>query len=486
MLRALGKDLAIYGAGDFVLKFIGFAVFPIYAHIFSVEEFGILALVAVSAGLVSLFVNVGLNNAVQRFYWDPATAEADRPRLVSTGLIVLAAWSTLLIALLLLALYPLRAAVQLRYEIAWPILVLALVTVVPAQLLQYALDTLRLHFSPWKYLLVSFLKNLLGILLGLVLILGFQQGLIGFFWGGFWGAAVAVPVALVLIRRDLARVFDTALARQLIGFGYPFIFAGLAYWIFGSMDRWMLAELSDTTHVGWYSIAFKFATVVAFLNTAFGQAWSPMAVKLLRDDPHYRQTYSRLFSLWFFTLAVIGAALALLARELLMLTTPSEYWPAAVVLGVVAMGTVLSGTTQLTALGISLERRTQLLSTAAWITAGVNLVLNWLLIPAYGALGAGVATFASYGVLTGLYLFWSQRLHPIPLEKAKLLYSLAVVVLVIPLSMYLGGQGWNMGLVLTKLLLLGLIVAGGLVFRIVDVAHFTGILRWKALPTRGA
>jgi O-antigen/teichoic acid export membrane protein len=485
MLRAFGKDLAIYGAGDFVLKFLAFAVFPIYAFVFSVEEFGVLALVSVSAGLVSLCVNVGLNNAVQRFYWDPATPEAHRPQLVSSGLLVLVVWSVLLVGVLLLLLYPFRTAISARYEVAWPILVLALLTVIPTQILQYALDVLRLHFSPWKFMWVSFLRNLLGILLGLVLILGFHQGLVGYFWGAFWGAVIATPMALLLIRRDLVPAFHSGTARQLVGFGYPFIFAGLAYWVFGSMDRWMLAELSDTTNVGWYSIAFKFATVVVFLNAAFGQAWSPMAIKLLSDDPDYRQTYSRIFSLWFFALAVIGSGVALFAPELLMLTTPQEFWPAAMVFGVVVMGTVLSGTTQLTALGISLARRTQLLSMAAWVTAGVNLLLNWLLIPIYGALGAGIATFVSYAVLTGLYLFWSQQLHPIPLERAKLLYSLAVVVLVIPVSLYLGEQRWHAGLVIAKLSLASVIVAGGLFLRIVDVTHFTGILRWRALPTRG-
>jgi len=486
MLRALGKDLAIYGAGDFVLKFLAFAVFPIYAHVFSVAEFGVLALVTVAAGLVGIFVNVGLNNAVQRFYWDPDTLEADRPKLISSGLFILVVWSVLVVGVLVALLYPIRALIGERYDVAWTMLVLALLTIVPTQVLQYALDTLRLHFAPWKFMLVSLLRNLLGIVLGLVLILGFGHGLIGYFWGAFWGAVVATPVALLLIRRDLVGSFHRGLARQLVGFGYPFIFAGLAYWVFGSMDRWMLAELSDTTNVGWYSIAFKFATVVTFLSAAFGQAWSPMAVKLMREDPDYRATYSRLFSLWFFVLAVVGSGIALFARELLMLTSPREYWPAAVVIGVVTMGTVLSGTTYLTALGISLARQTQLLIRAAWVTAGVNVLLNWLLIPVFGALGAAGATLVSYGVLTGMYLYWAQRLHPIPLEVPKLLYSLAVVVLIVPVAILLGDTASSGGLILTKLLITGLIVAGGFAFRIVDGSNFTGFNRWKILSSRSA
>jgi O-antigen/teichoic acid export membrane protein len=485
MLRRLAKDLAVYGAGDFVLKFLGFAVFPIYANVFTVAEFGVLALVAVGAGLVSLVVGVGLNNAVQRFYWDPSTEEEDRPALVSSGLVVLFLGSTIGVGIALTLLYPARAALEGRYDVAWTIAVLALVTIVPAQILQYALDTLRLHFAKGRYLLVSFLKNLLGVLIGLVLILGLGHGLEGFFWGNLWGALVALPLALVLIRRDLTRSVRLVFARQLVVFGHPFIFAGLAYWVFSSVDRWMLAELSDNTNVGLYSIAFKFATLIVFVTTAFGQAWSPMAVQLMRDDPHYRTTYSRLLTVWFFMLALLGSAVSLFAIEILVLTTPSEYWSAALVMGVVVMGMVVSGTTQITAIGISLARRTSLLSTAAWITAAVNVLLNWLLIPRFGALGAGFATLASFGVLSGLYLYWTQRLHPIPLERAKLLYCAAITIGVVPIAYLFTIHGASLNAVLVKLALLALFLAGGVRLGIVDLPALYGMLRLRAARSRG-
>ena len=79
MLRNLIKNTAIYGLGDFVFKFIGFAVFPIYAHTFSVEEFGAMALVTTLAGLVGIFLNVGMNNSIQRFLLGPRDARGSSP-----------------------------------------------------------------------------------------------------------------------------------------------------------------------------------------------------------------------------------------------------------------------------------------------------------------------------------------------------------------------------------------------------------------------
>src|SRR5207253_11456050 len=118
--------------------------------------------------------------------------------------------------------------------------------------------------------------------------------------------------------------------------------------------------------------------------------------------------FARIFSGWFFLLAFIGLGLALLAPEVMILLTPPEYHGAAPILAIAACGVVFYGTVQITVLGIQLERRTILLTYGAWLAAGLNVGLNLLLTPRMGALGSAIATFFSYGLLTGSFLFWSQ------------------------------------------------------------------------------
>jgi len=479
MLRKLGKDVASYGVGDLALRLVGFLVFPVYAHVLSVEEFGILALITTGTAIVALVANPGLNMAMTRYYWDPELTPAMRPLAVSTGLMVLVAWSLTVVLLAIVGTFPARGLLASRYGAAWMIVLIGLLTIVPEHILQYCLNVVRLQASPWKFTLVSFFKNVFGIAIGLVLILGLHQGLRGLFTGALAGALIGAPVALVLIRGDLLLGFHLATAKRLLAFGYPFIFAGLAYWMFGSIDRWMLAQFCDTTQVGLYSIAYKFAGVVLFLNGAFGQAWSPFALKLRRDDAGYRTVYARLFSMWFFFLALAGSTMVLFGDEALRLLTPREYWTAAPALAPLVMGVVLLGTTQITAIGISLENKTRLFAAAAWVTALVNVLLNLLLIPRLAAVGAALATFLSYALLTALYLFWSQKFHPIPLQRAKLLYSTCLVLLATSIGMWLSGLGaWSVAGILAKCALLGLMLAGGVVLGIIDVAQVRALRAW--------
>src|SRR5919199_5905983 len=238
MMKRLLKDAVIYGVGDLIFKFVTFAVFPIYAHLFSVERFGVLALVGSSAALISTVLNLGLNNAVVRYYLAPDVLEERRPVLVSTGLVVLLLWSSLVTALLLFGLRPFSDALDQRYGIEWPLLMLALAANLPLLVIMYCLDVIRVHFSPWRYSLLAALRSLPAIAISLFLVIALDQELLGYFAGQVLAFALAVPFGLWLIRKELKWRFGFCFFRENGVFGYPFIFTGLAYWVFNSMDRW--------------------------------------------------------------------------------------------------------------------------------------------------------------------------------------------------------------------------------------------------------
>lgn len=429
-MSRLLKDIFVYGGGDILFKGMAFALLPVYTRYFSAAEYGTMALLTTLSGLVGMFSNMGLNNSLQRYYLDRDITEAQRPVLVTSGLLTLSLITVTVVGFAVLITVQFSALLHHRYHIDWLTLLFCLLTVLPDQLLQYVLDTIRLHFTPWKFVSVSFIKNLACVLVGLVFTIGFDMGLQGYFAGVLLASLAAVPVAIYMIRHDLVLQWNKQLTKSLLLYGYPFVFAAMAYWVFGSMDRWMLAELSTTVETGLYSIAFKFSAIILFVNTAFAQAWSPTALKMHRDDVGYCQSISKIFTAWSALLTLIGAGLSLFSRELIVLLTPKDYWGAAPVMTVVVMGLVLSGTTQITALGIAFAKQARLLAVSAWLAALVNFTLNLFLIPRFGALGAAWATFFAYGVLSGVCFFFSQRLHPLPVERGNILICFVTIVAV--------------------------------------------------------
>ena len=429
MLNRLGRDVAVYGGADLLFKLLQFAALPLYSHRLSVAEFGLLALVTVSAMLAGVIVNLGVSYSVSRFYFDRDIGEARRPVLVSTGLVQLMLTGVVILLGLGAILHSQQDLLVDRYELPWALVAIALLTVLPDQVAQYSLDTARLQFAPWRFCLIALVKNVLGLLIGLWLLFDRDLGVLGLLAGNLAAACLAAPLGLWLIRRDLTLRVDPAYLSMLIRFGSPFVFTTAAYWLFASIDRWLLAELADPVQVGLFSIALKFASIMALVITAFHQAWIPIAMKMAQEDPGYRQAYATILEAWLFLLAVLALGLSLFARDLMTLLTPQAYWPAAGALAIGAAAIAVSGTTQVTCLGLTLEKRTRLIAVGAWLAAGVNIACNLALIPPLGATGSAIATFLTYLFLTSYYLRHGQRLHPIPLRWDRLGYGMAIVTL---------------------------------------------------------
>jgi O-antigen/teichoic acid export membrane protein len=417
MSKQLFKDTIFYGAADAILKAISFFTFPIFANLLKVDDYGILTIVGTVAGFVGMFLNMGINNAVQRFYFDENSTRDDQKKIVTTGLITLCIWSALVTLVTIAVSYPFGNYIQKEYQVVWSFFALALLANLPAQILGFCNDTIRLHFKPTNFFILAIIKNLVSVVASIVVLYYFKAGVYGCLLLGFLAPAFFVPLALYLIKKDLIVNFDKPWAKQIVKFGYPFIFAGMAYWLFGSIDRVILAEFSNNTQIGLFSIAFKFGSIVVFINGAFSQAWSPVAIKIMAEDKlGYKRKFADIFEIYFAFVVLIAAGCCLFSKEFLIRTTPVEYWAASDASVYITIALAISATTQITALGISIEKKTSYFSKIAWLTAVVNILVNLLLVPRMGADGAGIATIVSYIFLSGSYLYITQKIHPFPLK----------------------------------------------------------------------
>ena len=92
---------------------------------------------------------------------------------------------------------------------------------------------------------------------------------------------------------------------------------------------------------------------------------------------------------------------------------PKDYILSALPLCILSTTVILQSSQQVTAVGITIEKKTILFAKLTWITAFTNIILNFTLINFFGATGASIATFLSYFLLSSCYLFFTQKLHPI-------------------------------------------------------------------------
>lgn len=424
ILKSLAKDAAIYGAGDMIGKFVAFLTFPAIAAAMTPRDFGVLDLIMTSVALISLIIGSGISNSAQRYYWDANTALNERKTVVSTGFFIQIFFGLLFLLLSLIGYWAFSDILEKQdLPVTWIAVFSALILTPSTQWMVYIRDVTRLQHKPWNFLILSVLVKSISAILALVVVVFFDQGLDGYLLVQALILALSLPFGFWMIREDLTLAIDKGWLVELVKYGFPFIFVIIAHWLFGSMDRWMLAAMASVSETGIYSVSFRFSSLVVFVATAFGLAWSPQAIKIKTDHPEdYPKIYGNVLLYLIYVMLFFGGGLALFSGELIGIIMPEEYTSAAVPLAILSFAAVLQSSQQVTAVGISISKKTSIFANLAWITAAFNLVGNYILIPIYGSSGAALATALSYLILTIAYLYYTQKLHPLQILWKKILW----------------------------------------------------------------
>jgi O-antigen/teichoic acid export membrane protein len=456
MLSQLVRDGAIYGGADALSRVVAFFTFPIIASELSVNGLGELELAMTWVAMGGLVVRCGMNNSVQRFYWDHLTPEDQRPILVTTGLLIIMVLGVVVV----LAAYILHTLLlssgdgRLKAIGTIGAVGLALLLLLTPWL-QYLQDVLRLQFAPWKFMGLSLLARSFPAILGAVAASIFDEGVGGVLFAQGLVLLLAFPLGLWLVKLDLTKQVERSWTKRLIAFGSPFILTEAAFWLLSSIDRWMLASTVGVQEVGLYSAAFRISVVASFISLAFGMAWGPYAIKLKSEYPdQYKRVYAEILVLLMVAMLLVVGGIALFAGELLTMLLPAEFADAATPLVILAFCVMVQASQQITAAGISLSLKSHLFVYLVLGAAGVNVLLNMALIPSMGAIGAAWSSLIAHLILTCGYLVCSKYVHPMPFPIARLLYLTGVATVLLVCALILRSHEFSLRLTLLKLLIL--------------------------------
>jgi O-antigen/teichoic acid export membrane protein len=429
MPKRLLKDSFLYGVADFISKGIASLLFPLFTKYLSVIDFGVLALITVVSSLVSMFAECGINNAVQLFYFEKRF-ESNKKVLVTTGLLLQVFIGVLCVVVFVTILYPLEFVLLNRYQIKWDWLILSILIVIPNLVIRYSLNITRLHYKPLIFGALSLFTNLLWMFLAIHLMKNEGMGIDGYLIANLILLLMIFPFSILAIKRDIGVKVDTGLAVEMFKLGFPFIFSNIAFWLFGSLDRWLLAEYSDTIQVGLYSIAYKIALVVVMVNAAFSQAWSPLLLKVLNNDIQESIRYLHRVSKYYLSfLSVICVGITLFSKEVLVLMTPETYWPASISIGLIAFAIFINGTMHFTLVGISFKKETRLINYASWMAVFINISVNIFLSKWFGATGASLAMVITFFFLSFFYNYFSRRVFNFSLKSSSFLLPGIMIII---------------------------------------------------------
>jgi len=424
MLRAVLRDSVIYSLASMLSKGLAVFLVPLYTRVLSTGDYGAYDLLITLGALANLTVAFEISQGLAR-YWVEAKNRGDRRRLASTAL-----WFTaLMYAIFLmvgLLVSPQLTPLLLGSDSYLEAFRVGLGFIAVNGIYYLLLNQFRWELRSKDYTLVSLGCAVLTLTFSILFCLGYDQGLIGVMLAQLLAVSVMSVIGLWLLRGSFGGILDFSDLVSMLRFSVPLVPAGLAVFISLYINRFALNNFGSLADVGLFGIGSRIAGLSSLMLLGIQAALTPLVYQ------HYRESgtpihIARLFG-WFSAAALFGCLfLGLFARELLVIFATPDFLGGASLVIYLAPAMLLSQM-YIFAPGIAIYKKTlwQL-----WVTVGsaaVSVLSNWLLVPAYGVLGAAIATLLAALVFFGAWLLVSQRLYYVPYAWKGISISLLVFV----------------------------------------------------------
>ncbi|MBQ7379245.1 MAG: oligosaccharide flippase family protein [Clostridia bacterium] len=377
----------IFTAGKFISKLLVFLMMPLYTACLSEAQYSTADLITQLANLLIPLACLGISEGIFR---NAAAKEGDKEAFFSSGVAILCISTACF-----LLLSPLLLLLEYFAPYLWLIVLFVLCSNIHSVCAQYICAIGRTK----TFAVQGIVNTVLNIGFNVLFLVGLGMKVEGYVLSVVC-ADFVTTLALVVYCR-LWRAFSfKKISKKLMGemlkFSLPLIPTTVFWWITGVSDRYLVARMRSDTENGLYAAAYKIPTLLTYMVAVFNEAWRLSAVKESDDPDACADFFGKVFRYYVAIVFVGGAFLIAFAKVCSMLLFADSYYEAWLYVPILVLATVFTSFDSFLATAYFTKKKTMVSFYTSMLGAGLNIVLNLIWIPEWGAVGASVATFVSY------------------------------------------------------------------------------------------
>jgi len=467
-MKELDKSIKKIAKGGGII-FIGIIISKILSYIYriivariGVEEYGLFSIGLAVTGFLAMISTLGMGEGVVRYvsYYIGKKQEYKARNIIKYALILTTTFSILVaVSLFILSDW---ISINLFHNKNLSIILAIFAISLPLDVVKKIILSVMRAFQKIEYEIYSrnLIENISKILLTLLLIyLGF--GIIGVAIGYVAAFVISLFVSFYFLQTKVFSLKGKTTMiqnRDILNYSIPLLFTGFMLFIMGWIDTLMIGYFRTTAEVGLYNAALPLAHLLyifGLYNAALPLAhllyiftYALFFLFLPTLSSLYAQKKKEIFkplyktlTKWIFWINMILLSFFILfPKQIISTFFGQKYLSTTILFGKEILPVPLS----LTILSIGfffgylmhggstfflVIKKTKLLLFNSIIIALINLILNYILIPSYGIIGAAIATSTSFLVM-GLLLIVEIKiiLNIWPFKKSyfRILFSAAL------------------------------------------------------------
>ena len=427
VLQKFFKDTVIYGLAIVLPRLINFLLVRLHTDVLPNEDYSENTEFYIVAAFFNVILTYGLETSFFRFF----SKQKEKEKVLSTSLIAILI-STLLLGF---GLFIFRSFISeaLRINLVFYNLLVSITLIDTLVVIPFAY--LRVTGKPIKFALLKIINVSIIVLLN-VLFLSKSYGsealrslfivsndveyifIANLFASGF----ILIMVFPYMFK--VKYVFDKSIFQQLIRYGLPIMFAGLAFVINENLDKWLLPIYEGQYINGAYSACYKLAVFMTLFIQAFRMGAEPFFFNH-SDTSNAKETYATILK-YFTIVGTFGLIIITVYIDLLrpIFIKKESYLLALDIVPIVLLANLCLGIYHNLSIWYKLTDKTRygmfISVLGALITIGVNITF----IPKIGFMACAYATVFAYASMMLVSVYLGRKYYPVPYDFKRIIVYL--------------------------------------------------------------
>ena len=414
-----------YMIGNLFDKAIALITVPIFTRIMSAADYGIFNTYASWVSIFAIFIGLSLGQTLRSAVYEK---EIEIESYISSifGLSILDFVLTFCLVIILSFFFD--------FQITRFMLALCLIQ----SFLQFIRDTIAMKYMmQMRYVartLILSIPNILVQLLAIAIILNMADEK---YMGKAYSYVIVyliVGVWLIVVQYHKSKDYSNyKYWKYGLTLSLPLVLHSLSCVVLSSSDRIMITMYVGTTETGIYSLVYNMTLMTTVITTSFENVWIPWFSKHLNNND--RDSINQAVVSYIMCVALIVCAIIYVSPEMMDILAPKEYAPGKSMAPLLMTAVFV---TFLYTISVNLEyyrKATKNIAKNTCMAAMLNVILNMIFIPKYGAIAAAATTLLSYIIALIMHYRDGKKLEP-ELFPIRIYCVPVTIVIVCSISYY--------------------------------------------------
>lgn len=416
------KETGIYFIGTIGVAVISFVISLLYSDMFTTDDYGLYSLIAALYNLLYQLFTGWMTHSILCFY--PKEKDNENAKsLRNTMLFVLFVVSAIFVIIICAGSFIYRTSPLLRQMCIVYIgvfffegLLLIFNTFIQAEgnSKQYSINTIL--NSIIKSVAIVVLYYIIGFKSVTVIIVSLLT-------------AELVQSIYIFVKYKWGKIINVKwisknLLRQVIKFGYPLIAVSVIFNVLTYSDRYIIRLFQTTSQVGLYSYGYNMGNALFYTMTngimlgAYPRLTKEWVASGRKKTEEMMTEYLNMFC-YLMIPATVGVIVT--GSRIIQTLCNQNYWASSSVFVITCISYTAYGFAQYTNKAWELTTNTKVILRLNIISAVLNIVLNFWLIPKFGYVIAAVTTLISFVIYIILSVFLSRRIFTFRFGKKNMI-----------------------------------------------------------------